>query len=116
MLLVVMKDRPTRIVPLGFYVDALDEVVDDARLLGWRRSVEAAGETIEELSEAEAACVAGIESPGPFGELRDISFDLVELERLRRRHGWALSHLVSGSSLNSAPSLTPGLPLRSCRA
>jgi hypothetical protein len=60
-----MKDRPTRFVPLGFYVDALDEVVDDARLLGWRRSVEAAGETIEELGEAEAACVAGIESPGP---------------------------------------------------
>jgi hypothetical protein len=59
-------------------VDALNEVLDDARFLGRGRGVEAAGETIEELGEAEAACVAGFESPGPFGELRDVSFDFVE--------------------------------------
>jgi hypothetical protein len=33
---------------------------------------------MEELGEAEAASVAGLESSCPFGESRDVAFDLVE--------------------------------------
>jgi hypothetical protein len=65
MLLLVVEDWPAGLVALGLDVDALNGVVDDACLLGWRRCVEATAKAIEKLGEAEAACVAGFVRRAP---------------------------------------------------